>query len=102
MGNIKQNLFLIGKGLLTAGSIGLKAISIAFLPITIIAGAIISPISIRIDGMKMIEIFEDAYTPLRFKTLLGYIEKIKEEINNLDSLGNTLKKKYEMENKKEE
>ena len=102
VGNVKRNLLSIGKGLLTVGSIGLKAISIAFLPVTCIVGAIISPISIRIDGKKMIKIFEDAYTPLKFKTLLNYIKKVKEAINNLDSLGNTLKQKYEIENEEEE
>ena len=102
VGNVKRNLLSIGKGLLTVGSIGLRAISIAFLPVSCVIGAIISPISIRIDGKKMIKIFEEAYAPLKFKTLLNYIKKTKEAINNLDSLGYTIKQKNEMKNEEEE
>ena len=110
VGNVKRNLFSIGKGLLTVGSIGVRAmgsigvraISIGFLPVSCIFGAIISPISISIDGEKMIKIFEEAYASLKFKTLLNYIEKTKEAINNLDSLGYTIKQKNEMKNEEEE
>ena len=95
MGNKKRNLLSIGKGLLFVGSIVLRAINIIFLPITMIAGGIISFKSIEIDSKKMIKIFEEAFTPLKFKSLHCYIINVKNAINNLDSLGKTLKKKEE-------
>ena len=61
-----RNVFSVGKGLLTIASVGIRAVNIAFLPITCIVGSYISFKKTENDCLEMIKIFENAYTPLKF------------------------------------
>ena len=94
-----RNVFSVGKGLLTIASVVLRVVNISFLPITCIVGSYISFTNIEIDCLKMIKIFEDAYTPLKFETLNNYIETVTCAIEYLNIIGQKLKQKIDEENK---
>jgi hypothetical protein len=80
-------------------SSGIKVVSWALLPVTCIGFGTWSVIKVHNDCKKMIQIFQDAFISLKFKTLSKYLESIKGAINHLKDLGEKL---VEDDKKKEE
>ena len=75
-------------------NIAVKSFNIIFLPITCGLSGWYSSHNIENDCKKMIEIFENAFTPLRFQTLYSYIKNIIKAIDYLDSIGNKIISDY--------
>ena len=105
--NKKRNTTSIVRGVLTAVggigsrfvvSTGLKVINSMFLPASLIFAAY-SSYNIDNDCKKIIEIFEEAFTPLRFQTLNSYVNSFQNAIAYLDFMG---KKIIEEANKEDE
>ena len=69
---------------------GLKTVSYIFLPITMIGSGIWSTININKDCQKYLDIFDKAFTPLRFKVLENYINAFIEVIDDLNNTGKKL------------
>ena len=78
---------------------GIKVVSWALLPVTCIGFGTWSVIKVHKDCKKMMQIFEDAFISLKYKTLSKYLESIKGAINHLKVLGEQL---IEDDKKKEE
>ena len=68
----------------------LKLVSWVLFPITCIASGAWSCYNVNSDCKKMLKIFDEAFTPLRFDTLNGYIKSFKTAINYLESIGNKI------------
>jgi hypothetical protein len=68
---------------------GLKTLGFVFLHVTMIGSGIWSSHKINKDCQKYLDIFDKAFTPLRFKVLENYINSI---IEVKDELSNTGKK----------
>ena len=105
--NKKRNTTSIVRGVLTAVggigsrfvvSTGLKVINSMFLPASLIFAGY-SSYNIDNDCKKMIEIFEETFTPLRFQTLNSYVNSFQNAIAYLDFMG---KKIIEEANKEDE
>ena len=65
---------------------GLKIASWVMLPVTCIAFGIWSCVNVHKDCHKILDIFDKAFTPLRFKTLLNYIESYLKAIKYLEEI----------------
>lgn len=70
----------------TGISSGLKIASWVMLPVTCIAFGIWSCVNVHKDCHKILDIFDKAFTPLRFKTLLNYIESYLKAIKYLEEI----------------
>ena len=68
-------------------STGLKTVSWALLPVTCIAFGTWSCINVHNDCMKILNIFEKAFTPLKFETLMAYIKFYRIAIDYLENIG---------------
>ena len=90
---------VVARGALSAG---LKAASWAFLPITCIAFGTWSCINVHKDCMKMLNIFDQAFTPLKFETLSAYIKSYKSAINYLEQIGKKIIENEKKENEEDE
>lgn len=64
-----------------------KIISWTALPITLVPFGFLSRSKINSDCKKMIEIFEKAFTPLRFDILYNYIKSFIKAFDDLDLIG---------------
>ena len=93
--NKRRNTFSVARGVVaTIGEVGarftvnlgLRAINTMFLPVCLFS-ALFSQNNVDNDCNKIIEIFEQAFTPLRFKTLISYIESFTKSIEYLDNRG---------------
>ena len=69
---------------------GFKTVSCIFLPITMIGSGIWSIYNINKDCQKYLDIFDKAFTPLRFKVLDNYINAFIEVIDDLSNKGKKL------------
>lgn len=65
---------------------GLKIASWVLLPVTCIAFGAWSCANIHKDCHKILDIFDQAYTPLRFETLLAYAQSFRTVIDYLDKI----------------
>ena len=65
----------------------LKAASWALLPVTCIAFGTWSCVNVHKDCIKMLDIFDQAFTPLKFETLNAYIQSYKSAISYLEGIG---------------
>ena len=70
----------------TGVSVGVKAVSWVFLPLTCFVFGTWSIIKINRDCKKMLNVFEEA-APLRFKTLLAYVQSFRKAIKYLKDRG---------------
>ena len=68
-------------------SIGVKAVSWFFLPVTCGIFGVWSSIKVEKDCFKILNIFDEAFDTLKFKTLLNYINSFEDSISNLKSTG---------------
>lgn len=75
----------------------LKPLHVICLPLAFIFGSAYSYYNIDSDCSKILDIFEDAFTPLKFETLMVYIKSLLKAIEYLDNIG---KKIVEEGNKK--
>ena len=75
------------------GSTGLKIASWAMLPATIFGCIFWSYKNIDKDCHEILDIFDKAYTPLRFKTLLNYINAYENAVNYLEKVSLEFKNK---------
>ena len=75
------------------GSTGLKIASWAMLPVTIFGCIFWSYKNIDKDCHEILDIFDKAYTPLRFKTLLNYINAYENAVNYLEKVSLEFKNK---------
>ena len=66
---------------------GLKIASWVLFPITCIAFGAWSCVNIHKDCHKILDIFEQAFTPLRFETLYAYIKSFRTAIKYLEFIG---------------
>ena len=66
--------------------VGAQTLCFALLPITCIVFGALSCYNIHKDCMIMLNIFEKAFTPLKFKTLLGYIQSFQQAIEYLEKI----------------
>ena len=71
----------------TSISFGIKAASWAILPVTCIGFGTWSLVKVNKDCTKLLNIFDKAFIPLRFKTLSGYIKSFRQAISYLESIG---------------
>ena len=96
--SIIRGAFEIGSGFVKAlPSIGrfivsstLKTVSWSLLPISCIGFGYWSKEKIDEDCNEILKIFEEAFTPLKFETLLSYIKSIRLAIINLEYIGKQL------------
>ena len=65
---------------------GAQIACVALLPITCIVFGALSCYNIHKDCRNMLNIFEKAFTPLKFKTLLGYIQSFQQAIEYLKKI----------------
>jgi hypothetical protein len=104
--SVKNVTSTLGRGLIEGvtvtlklgASVGLKVFGWALLPITCGPFAYWSYSKVEKDCKKILKIFQDAFTPLKFITLLNYAESIKKSLGHLENLG----KKLVEDNKKKE
>ena len=80
-------------------SVGLKIASWVLLPVTCIAFGTWSFVKVNKDCNKILEIFKNAFTPLRFETLLIYTKTFRKAIRYLELIGQKLIKEDEENNK---
>ena len=73
--------------------------SLFLLPITSLSFGSISCYNIHKDCHKILNIFENAFSPLKFETLLGYIRSFRKAINYLKYVTEKIIKDDEKENK---
>ena len=73
----------IGKA---AANVAVKAASCVMLPVTVLGCAIWSFANIDNDCQKILKIFDKAFTPLRFETLLAYINIYEKSIGYLEEI----------------
>ena len=69
---------------------GVKTISFAFIPITTIVSIIWNKYNIEKDCKIYLNIFEEAFSKLKFEVLEHYVNAFIEIINKLDSIGKNL------------
>ena len=65
---------------------GAQVACFALLPITCIVFGALSCYNIHKDCKTMLNIYEKAFTPLKFKTLLGYIQSFQQAIEYLEKI----------------
>jgi hypothetical protein len=90
----------IGRGIIEGGgaalklsiNVGIKIFGWALLPITCAPFSAWSAIKVNKDCKKILKIFQEAFTPLKFITLLNYAESIKKSLDHLENLGEKLVK----------
>ena len=75
------------------GSTGFKIASWVMLPATIFGCIYLSYKNIDKDCNEILDIFDKAYTPLRFKTLLNYIKAYENAVNYLEKVSLEFKNK---------
>ena len=83
-------------------SLGIKIASWALLPVTCIGFGTWSLVKINKDCHKILNIFVEAFTPLRFDTLFAYIKSFRSAIQYLENIGKKIIKDDEEENKDDE
>ena len=83
-------------------SLGVKVASWVFLPITCLGFGTWSLIKVKSDCNKILDIFDKAFTPLRFETLFAYIKAFRNAISYLKLIGEKLNKDEEEEDDEEE
>ena len=76
----------------------LKAASWALFPITCTAFGTWSVVNIHKDCNKILEIFDKAFTPLRYTTLSAYIQSFRIALQYLEVIGEKIIKNDEEEN----
>ena len=81
---------------------GLKVVSWAFLPITCIGFGTWSVLKVHKDCQKILKIYEEAFTPLKFETLLAYVKSYRLILQNLDLIGKKLIEEEDDEDEDEE
>ena len=69
---------------------GVKAIGFAFLPITTVISIFWNKYNIEKDCKTYLDIFEGAFSKLKFEVLEHYVNAFIEVIDNLDSIGKNL------------
>ena len=69
---------------------GVKTISFGFLPITTVISILWNKYNIESDCEKYLEIYEEAFSKLKFEVLEHYINAFIDVINNLDNIGKNL------------
>ena len=85
----------------TGINIGVKAASWVFLPITCIGFGTWSLFKVDNDCQKILGIFDEAFTPLRFETLLNYSKSFRNAIDYLQLVGQKIIEDDKEEQKKE-
>jgi len=65
----------------------LKSLNVICLPLTFVFGSVYSYINIDSDCLKILDIFEEAFTPLKFESLMLYIKALLKAIEYLDNIG---------------
>ena len=90
---------LIAKGTLATG---LKIASWVLLPVTCIGFGAWSCANIHKDCHKILDIFDGAFSPLRFQTLLNYIKSFRTAINYLENINNKILEDDLRENEEDE
>ena len=83
-------------------SSGLKIVSWAFLPITCIGFGTWSVLKVHKDCQKILKIYEEAFTPLKFETLLAYVKSYRLILRNLELIGKKLIEEDEEEDDDED
>ena len=86
----------------TGISVGVKVVSWIFLPITCIGFGTWSLIKIHKDCNKILDIFDQAFTPLRFETLFSYIRSFRNAIIYLKLIGEKINKDEDEEEEEED
>ena len=76
----------------------LKAASWAIFPITCSAFGAWSCVNIHKDCIKILDIFDKAFTPLRYKTLYAYVLSFELALEYLDQIGNKIIEDDKLEN----
>lgn len=89
---LKRSLDVIIPVVSFTAKAGFKTLGVVFLPLTMIGSGIWSYHSINKDCKKYLDIFDKAFSPLKFKVLENYVNAYIEVINDLDNLG----KKFEV------
>lgn len=89
----------IARGIL---STGFKAVSWALLPVTCVAFGTWSCVNLHKDCMKILDIFDKAFTPLKFETLMAYIKSYRSAIDYLENIGKKIIEDDERENEENE
>ena len=79
-------------------SVGLKVASWVLLPVTCIAFGAWSFVKVNKDCNKILEIFKNAFTPLRFEALLIYTKAFRKAIRHLELISQKLIKEDEENN----
>jgi hypothetical protein len=69
---------------------GVKTIGFGFLPITTVISILWNKYNIESDCKKYLEIYEEAFSKLKFEVLEHYINAFIDVINNLDNIGKNL------------
>ena len=69
---------------------GVKTIGFGFLPITTVISILWNKYNIESDCEKYLEIYEEAFSKLKFEVLEHYINAFIDVINNLDNIGKNL------------
>ena len=69
---------------------GVKTIGFGFLPITTVISILWNKYNIQSDCEKYLEIYEEAFSKLKFEVLEHYINAFIDVINNLDNIGKNL------------
>ena len=69
---------------------GVKTIGFGFLPITTVISIFWNKYNIESDCKKYLEIYEEAFSKLKFEVLEHYINAFIDVINNLDNIGKNL------------
>ena len=83
-------------------STGFKAVSWALLPVTCVAFGTWSCVNVHKDCMKILDIFDKAFTPLKFETLMAYIKSYRSAIDYLENIGKKIIEDDERENEENE
>ena len=90
---------VVAKSTLT---IGLKAASWVLLPVTCIAFGTWSCVNVHKDCMKILDIYDKAFTPLKFDTLYTYVKSYRNAINYLEFIGKKIIEDDKRENEENE
>ena len=89
----------IARGIL---STGFKAVSWVLLPVTCVAFGTWSCVYVLKDCMKILVIFDKAFTPLIFETLMAYIKSYRSAIDYLENIVKKIIEDDERENEENE
>jgi len=90
---------VVARGVITTG---LKVASWVLLPVTCIAFGTWSCVNVHKDCMKILDIYDKAFTPLKFDTLYAYIKSYKNAINYLEFIGKKIIEDDKKENEENE